>query len=69
VIEFEGHVRDESVGEALIGLYTSGVNVKFLGSYPVHGDMALPSGSEVETELGSASEWLAALRASGVPTS
>jgi prephenate dehydratase len=69
VIEFEGHVRDESVGEALTDLYTSGVNVKFLGSYPVHGDMALPPGSEVEPELASAAEWLAALRASGVPTS
>jgi prephenate dehydratase len=69
VIEFEGHLRDESVGAALIDLYTSGVNVKFLGSYPVHGDMTLPPGSEVEPELGSAAEWLAALRASGVPTS
>jgi prephenate dehydratase len=69
VIEFEGHVRDESVGEALIDLYSSGVNVKFLGSYPVHGDTALPPGSEAEPESGSAAEWLAALRASGVPTS
>lgn len=69
MIEFEGHLRDESVGAALIDLYTSGVNVKFLGSYPVHGDMTLPPGSEVEPELGSAAEWLAALRASGVPTS
>jgi prephenate dehydratase len=66
VIEFEGHVHDEAVGEALTGLYTSGVNVKFLGSYPVHGDMSLPVDHQEEPELGSASEWLATLRARGV---
>jgi prephenate dehydratase len=42
VIEFEGHVNDEGVGAALSDLDGSGVNVKFLGSYPVHGEMPVP---------------------------
>jgi prephenate dehydratase len=63
VIEFEGHVRDETVGAALSDLYASGVKLKFLGSYPVHGDRSLPVDPEAEPpELESASEWLAALR-------
>lgn len=67
VIEFEGHVDDDSVGTALSDLYSSGVNVKFLGSYPVHGEAPLPLDSDREPALGSASEWLAGLRARGVP--
>jgi prephenate dehydratase len=69
VIEFEGHLDDDVVGEGLSDLYTSGVNVKFLGSYPVHGDMPVPFDPDVESDLGSASEWLAGLRERGAPTS
>jgi prephenate dehydratase len=69
VIEFEGHVCDESVGEALSGLYTSGVNVKFLGSYPVDGEMSSRIDPGVAPESGSAGEWLAALRKKGRPAS
>ncbi|HEY5274653.1 MAG TPA: prephenate dehydratase [Acidimicrobiales bacterium] len=42
VIEFEGHVTDEGVGAALGDLDLSGVNVKFLGSYPVYGELPVP---------------------------
>jgi prephenate dehydratase len=66
VIEFEGHVDDDIVGESLSDLYTSGVNVKFLGSYPVHGELPLPPDPDGEQELGSASAWLAGLRTRGV---
>jgi prephenate dehydratase len=69
VIEFEGHVDDDVVGESLSDLYTSGVSVKFLGSYPVHGDLPLPPGPDGEPELGSASAWLAGLRTRGVARS
>jgi prephenate dehydratase len=69
VIEFEGHVDDDVVGESLSALYTSGVNVKFLGSYPVHGDLPLPPDPDGEPELGSASAWLAGLRTRGVAKS
>ena len=33
-IDFEGHVRDERVGEALMGLHRVAADVRFLGSYP-----------------------------------
>jgi prephenate dehydratase len=33
-IDFEGHVRDERVGEALMGLRRLAADMRFLGSYP-----------------------------------
>jgi prephenate dehydratase len=33
-IDFEGHVADERVGEALMGLHRVAAEVRFLGSYP-----------------------------------
>ncbi|TWP38161.1 prephenate dehydratase [Leekyejoonella antrihumi] len=33
-IDFEGHARDERVGEALMGLHRVAAQVRFLGSYP-----------------------------------
>jgi prephenate dehydratase len=70
VIEFDGHLDDDLVRAALSELYSSGVNVKFLGSYPVHGDPSPPSspGPDIEPDRPSPVEWLAGIRTRGAPT-
>ena len=62
-IDAEGHVADERIGEALMGLHRRCPYVRFLGSYP-RAD-ALPATVAVGTtdaEFADARAWLAALR-------
>jgi prephenate dehydratase len=67
VIEFEGHLQDEKTGECLSELHASGVNVKFLGSYPVHGGAATPRRSADEPPAVTTEDWLDQLRSKGLP--
>ena len=64
-IDIEGHVLDESVGEALTGLHRFSPRVSFLGSYPAS-DLKLSSlvGAHSNESFKTASKWLAQLRAS-----
>ena len=62
-IDFEGHVLDERVGEALMGLKRVCAEVRFLGSYPRE------DGAQVEVapltgdaDFSSARQWLHSLR-------
>ena len=60
VIEFEGHLADEIVGDCLRELHMITGRMKFLGSYPVPGGQ--PSAARAEIEANSvrlADEWLA----------
>lgn len=62
-IDFEGHIDDERVGEAMRGLHRICADVKFLGSYPRHGS----HGSRVKESVSDAAfadarQWLEALR-------
>lgn len=63
-IDIEGHVLDERVGEALLGLKRVCAEVRFLGSYPAaHGTAVQVSPQTTDEAFGSARAWLRALRA------
>jgi prephenate dehydratase len=61
VIDFEGHIADEVVADALRNLHATLRSVKYLGSYPVAGDHAAIR-SRVQASWGTADEWIAGLR-------
>jgi prephenate dehydratase len=62
-IDAEGHVLDESVGEALSGLHRFSPKVTFLGSYPrADKQQTKPLGNNSNTEYSAASKWLEGLR-------
>lgn len=63
VIEFEGHISDEVVGDCLVDLQAHLARIKFLGSYPVTGDAAVTTRAEIGESRLMAEEWLRALRA------
>jgi prephenate dehydratase len=62
-IDFDGHVEDASVGEALMGLRRVCADVRFLGSYPRADGIArrVFSGTS-EQDFANAACWLARLR-------
>lgn len=62
VIEFEGHVSDEVVGDCLVDLQAHLARIKFLGSYPVTGDAAMTTRAEIGASRLAAEEWLRTLR-------
>jgi prephenate dehydratase len=63
-IDAEGHVLDESVGEALSGLYRFSPKVTFLGSYPrADQEQTTPNGNNSNTQYISAKSWLERIRA------
>ena len=62
-IDIEGHVLDERVGEALLGLKRVCAEVRFLGSYPAaHGAAVQVSPQTTDEAFGSARAWLRSLR-------
>ena len=62
-IDAEGHVLDDSVGEALAGLHRFSPKVSFLGSYPrADKQQTVPSGNNSNGQYGEANKWLAAIR-------
>ena len=63
VIEFEGHVADDVVADALADLRAHLARVKFLGSYPVEGEVAAERRDEVSLARAAAATWIDELRA------
>ena len=62
-IDIEGHVLDERVGEALLGLKRVCADVRFLGSYPAaHGTAVRVSPVTTDEAFGDARAWLRDLR-------
>lgn len=61
VIDFEGHIADEVVADALRNLHATLRWVKYLGSYPVAGDHE-EMRSHVQAAWGAADKWIADLR-------
>lgn len=62
-IDAEGHVLDESVGEALSGLHRFSPKVTFLGSYPrADRQQTKPTGNNSNGEYAEAKRWLEGLR-------
>ena len=63
-IDAEGHVLDESVGEALSGLHRFSPKLTFLGSYPrADQEQTTPNGNNSNTQYTSAKSWLERIRA------
>ncbi|KQZ89753.1 prephenate dehydratase [Phycicoccus sp. Root563] len=63
-IDIEGHVLDERVGEALLGLKRVCAEVRFLGSYPAaHGTAVRVTPHTTDEAFGEARTWLHSLRA------
>ena len=62
-IDCEGHVQDERVAEALLGLRRNSTRLRFLGSYP-RADGQAPSvrAGTSDAEFVAAREWLSAVR-------
>lgn len=62
-VDFEGHVLDERVGEALVGLRRVCLGVRFLGSYPRADQVAVRVASEISDEAFlEARSWLEGVR-------
>ncbi|SDP56212.1 prephenate dehydratase [Pedococcus dokdonensis] len=62
-IDIEGHVLDERVGEALLGLKRVCADVRFLGSYPAaHGTAVRVTPHTSDAAFGEARAWLHSLR-------
>ena len=62
VIEFDGHLADDVVGDCLADLQAHLTRVKFLGSYPVTGVSAAVRRDEVAAARVSADAWIFSLR-------
>jgi prephenate dehydratase len=64
-IDAEGHVLDESVGEALAGLHRFSPKVSFLGSYPrADKQQTKPEGNNSNDEYQSSMSWIQVIRGS-----
>jgi prephenate dehydratase len=62
-IDAEGHVLDDSVGEALAGLHRFSPKVNFLGSYPrADKKQTAPLGNNSNGQYVEANKWLEAIR-------
>jgi prephenate dehydratase len=62
-VDFEGHVSDARVGEALMGLRRTCADVRFLGSYPRADGVAPAIGTGTSNDdFAAAADWLASLR-------
>ena len=62
MIEVEGHVADEVVGDCLAELHTNLQSLSFLGSYPVSGEEADERRLERDGRRRAAEDWLGDLR-------
>ena len=62
LIDFEGHVADELVGDCLKNIVAKHGHVKFLGSYPAAGADAHGARADATEAWTSAESWLADLR-------
>lgn len=62
IIDLEGHIADEVVGDCLRELKAKVADVKFLGSYPAAGEHGESVRRDANAAWRSADEWLAKLR-------
>ncbi len=62
VIELEGHLNDEVVGDCLKELHSKLAAVKFLGSYPTFGERGPKEREQIAAARAEADAWLSALR-------
>ncbi|MEM9037040.1 MAG: prephenate dehydratase [Actinomycetota bacterium] len=62
MLDLEGHIADEVVGDCLVNLRAKQQDVKFLGSYPAAGDRAEESRDDATEAWREATGWMADLR-------
>jgi len=62
VIELEGHLSDEVVGDCLKQLHSELASVKFLGSYPAFGERGPKRREQIAAARAEADAWLRTLR-------
>ena len=62
IVDLEGHVADEVVGDCLRHLHARHGGVKFLGSYPAAGEAAAGVRRDVDAAWQAATGWLARIR-------
>jgi prephenate dehydratase len=62
LLELEGHVADQVVGDCLRTLRATQADVKFLGSYPAAGERGPARRAESDRATQQADDWLSALR-------
>ncbi len=62
IIDLEGHVADEVIGDCLRDLHAELTDVKFLGSYPAAGEAGPAIRKEVGAAWQEADSWLRGLR-------
>ncbi len=62
VVDLEGHVSDEVVGDCLRELHLAVAGCKFLGSYPAAGDHGPALRAEISEGRRRAGEWLDSIR-------
>jgi prephenate dehydratase len=62
VIELEGHINDEVVGDCLKELHAKLASLKFLGSYPAFGERGPKEREQVAAARAEADKWLESLR-------
>jgi prephenate dehydratase len=62
VIELEGHLSDEVVGDCLKQLHSELASVKFLGSYPAFGEHGPQRREQIAAARAEADAWLETLR-------
>lgn len=67
VVDAEGHVADERLGQAMTGLHRVCAAVRYLGSYPRHDgqEPAVKQGT-ADADFQSADEWLRRVRTEGL---
>ena len=66
VIEVEGHVEDDLLGDCLLALRARLGELRFLGSYPVSGEPASRQRAEADARAVEARQWLEGVRAAVV---
>jgi prephenate dehydratase len=62
IIDFEGHVADEVVGDCLRDLHAMLRELKFLGSYPAAGEHGAAIRADAVAAWHAADEWIANIR-------
>lgn len=62
IIDLEGHIADELVGDCLRDLHASLADVKFLGSYPAAGADGIGRRRDADAAWRAAARWLESLR-------
>ncbi|MBW3546906.1 MAG: prephenate dehydratase [Actinobacteria bacterium] len=67
IIDFEGHLADELVGDCLRNLKVKLADVKFLGSYPAAGQHGDALRRDADAAWRDADEWLGQLRSGVTP--